>query len=209
MGQPEWRPPVSAAPSPGGARRTYKCTQGVLAALYKGKNKVGQQYHTTAHITIKRHITGLPTVQNNIYKKPQHSIAHGTMLSPWTMIITPMVRVVMPQEFCHTNCLPPLTSGSSITMLNIYRGENDGRGLLEHQSQRDSKLMELFHHVNKTNLTQKGSDPPYRGTLVLLGRAATRQGCDSTLEKFWPKEWEVAPWIPRPLVAMNASTVVV
>ena len=184
-------------------------TRGFSGAIQRQKQSWSAVPYNGTYYNKKAHNRIANRTNQCIYKKPQHSIAHGTMLSPWTMIITPMVRVVMPQEFCHTNCLPPLTSGSSITMLNIYRGKNDGRGLLEHQSQRDSKLMELFHHVNKTNLTQKGSDPPYRGTLVLLGRAATRQGCDSTLEKFWPKEWEVAPWIPRPLVAMNASTVVV
>mmetsp|Transcript_5592 Transcript_5592/g.15848 ORF Transcript_5592/g.15848 Transcript_5592/m.15848 type:complete len:291 (-) Transcript_5592:1409-2281(-) len=37
--------------------------------------------------------------------------------SPWTMIITPMVRVVMPHEFCHTSFFD--VSSAMYSMLNI------------------------------------------------------------------------------------------
>ena len=68
------------------------------------------------------------------------------LLSPWTMMATPMVRVVHPQEFCHTMLRPPFLFSYSIW--NI-------------------------------------------------------------LAKFWPRQCDVAPWMPRPVWGTKASTVVV
>lgn len=49
-----------------------------------------------------------------------HSGAAGlrALSSPCTMIMTPMVRVDRPQEFCHTSCL--LRSSASKSMPNIF-----------------------------------------------------------------------------------------
>ena len=68
------------------------------------------------------------------------------LLSAWIMIITPIVRVVIPQEFCQTFFC--VLSSAVNSMLNI-------------------------------------------------------------LEKFWPRQWEVPPWMALPVAGMKASTVVV
>lgn len=58
------------------------------------------------------------------------------MLSPWTIVRTPMVLVVIPQEFWYASCFSPGLFGSSNTISNI-------------------------------------------------------------LEKFWPRWWDVAPWVGK------------
>ena len=57
-------------------------------------------------------------------RSEMHRRRPGTLSSPWTMIMTPMVRVDRPQLFCQTNSLlgaapfPPAPSVRSVSVSN-------------------------------------------------------------------------------------------
>ncbi len=96
-------------------------------------------------------------------------------LSPWTMIITPIVRVVMPHEFCHA---------CSFDFCAVSHGlagtgwEREGRRVIRQDAVpllwKGNKAMEAW------------------GRRALVGSGSSNT-MSNIFEKFWPSECDVAP----------------